>query len=203
MKTIRLYKMSNKNVKQFGFTPTPVSSKTGVGSAKAERGFTLIELLVVISIIGLLASVVLISLNSARSKARDAKRKADLRQILTGIDLYVNDNGVPIGTGVGWWAQITNTCAGWGQIYNNLTNYMTKVPDDPNSTGPATVCSGADGWWYYFGDGYMFNGTSVVYAADRAHYVLCSKLENSSDRDYKVIANPWSGAWVLNYCIGY
>ena len=41
---------------------------------KIQKGFTLIELLVVISIIGLLASGVLASLNSARMKARDAKK---------------------------------------------------------------------------------------------------------------------------------
>ncbi|HEV8601650.1 MAG TPA: prepilin-type N-terminal cleavage/methylation domain-containing protein, partial [Patescibacteria group bacterium] len=47
---------------------------------KHSKGFTLIELLVVISIIGLLASVTLVSLNSARAKARDAKRVGDLKQ---------------------------------------------------------------------------------------------------------------------------
>jgi prepilin-type N-terminal cleavage/methylation domain-containing protein len=51
-----------------------------------EKGFTLIELLVVISIIALLSSVVLSSLNSARVKARDATRKLDLRQLETALE---------------------------------------------------------------------------------------------------------------------
>ena len=54
---------------------------------KNEKGFTLVELLVVISIIGLLASVALASLNSSRVKARDARRKADLRQVRHALEL--------------------------------------------------------------------------------------------------------------------
>src|SRR6185503_18040773 len=58
---------------------------------KNQKGFTLIELLVVIAIIGLLASVVLLALNSARAKSRDAKRLADIRQVISGLELYFND----------------------------------------------------------------------------------------------------------------
>ena len=48
---------------------------------KTKAGFTLIELLVVIAIIGVLASIVLASLNTARQKSRDARRITDLKQI--------------------------------------------------------------------------------------------------------------------------
>ncbi|MCE9643948.1 prepilin-type N-terminal cleavage/methylation domain-containing protein [Candidatus Parcubacteria bacterium] len=59
---------------------------------KTNKGFTLIELLVVIAIIGLLSSVVLASLNSARSKARDARRVADIQQLRTALELYYDSN---------------------------------------------------------------------------------------------------------------
>ena len=56
-------------------------------------GFTLIELLVVIAIIGVLASVVLASLNSARKKSRDARRVADIKQIQLALELYFDSKG--------------------------------------------------------------------------------------------------------------
>jgi prepilin-type N-terminal cleavage/methylation domain-containing protein len=59
---------------------------------RKNRGFTLVELLVVIAIIGILASVVLVSLNSARAKARDARRIADIRQTSLALENYYDDN---------------------------------------------------------------------------------------------------------------
>jgi type II secretion system protein G len=58
-----------------------------------SKGFTLIELLVVMAIIGVLASVTLASLNSARAKANDAKRLGDIRSVQNALELYYNDNG--------------------------------------------------------------------------------------------------------------
>jgi type II secretion system protein G len=62
--------------------------------AKAHpKGFTLIELLVVIAIIGILASIIMVSLGSARAKGRDAKRISDIRTIQLALEEYYNDNG--------------------------------------------------------------------------------------------------------------
>lgn len=57
-----------------------------------QYGFTLIELLVVISIISLLSSVVLASLSSVRAKARDARRKSDLKQLQLAMNLYLSNH---------------------------------------------------------------------------------------------------------------
>lgn len=57
------------------------------------RGFTLIELLVVITIIGLLASTILASMQNSRVAARDAQRIQEARQLVNSLELYRNQNG--------------------------------------------------------------------------------------------------------------
>ena len=59
---------------------------------QGEKGFTLIELLVVIAIIGILATIVLVALNNARGRARDARRQSDIRQFSLALEMYYNDN---------------------------------------------------------------------------------------------------------------
>ena len=69
---------------------------------KAARGFTLIELLVVIAIIGVLSSIILASLSTARVKAQDAARISDVKSLETAMELYYNDNnGYPTSAGSG------------------------------------------------------------------------------------------------------
>ena len=95
------------------------------------RGFTLIELLVVIAIIGILASVVLASLNAARTKANDARRLSDIRSIATAIELYANDNnGSYYVTGVDTWYY---ACSGstWDTLGTALVDYISELPNDP------------------------------------------------------------------------
>ncbi|HNV13004.1 MAG TPA: prepilin-type N-terminal cleavage/methylation domain-containing protein [bacterium] len=60
---------------------------------KRKRAFTLIELLVVIAIIGILATLAVVALQQARSRARDSKRMADMKQVQTALELFFNENG--------------------------------------------------------------------------------------------------------------
>lgn len=62
-------------------------------SVIAKRGFTLIELLVVIAIIGILSSVVLASLNTARDKGTDAKIQSEIRSIQVNAEIFYDNNG--------------------------------------------------------------------------------------------------------------
>ena len=89
-------------------------------SRKNKKGFTLIELLVVIAIIGILASVVLVSMSGARQSARNATRKADMRQIVSAQELYYNTNDV------------FYKSSGWP---TSIGAFMVKTPSDPNPTG--------------------------------------------------------------------
>ena len=69
-----------------------------------KKGFTLIELLVVVSIIGVLASIIISSINEARLKAKQAKFTQTLTSLQTALELYYLDNGqYPISTDAGTW----------------------------------------------------------------------------------------------------
>ena len=63
-----------------------------IASSSVRRGFTLIELLVVIAIIGILSSVVLASLNTARNKGADAAVKSNLANARAEAELYYDSN---------------------------------------------------------------------------------------------------------------
>jgi len=104
-----------------------------------QTGFTLIELLVVVSIIGLLASVLLVAVNKTRIKARDAKRVADIAQIQKALELYYDDNGqYPPSGGAdypnGVWSNSTDDS--WNTLQGYLQKYLSKLPHDPSEVGP-------------------------------------------------------------------
>lgn len=70
--------------------PEPRSGPVG----SSRRGFTLIELLIVIAIIGILATIIIVSFTNAQAKARDNKRKADIQAISSAVEMFYVDNKV-------------------------------------------------------------------------------------------------------------
>jgi len=95
---------------------------------KNKKGFTLIELLVVVAIIGILATIVLSSLSSARERARDATRLSDIRTIQTALELYNLETGSYPVTASDW--NGSNT-ANWAALEALLG---TTLPVDPLNT---------------------------------------------------------------------
>lgn len=105
-------------------TPHAVQYIYMYNPARPEKGFTLIELLVVIAIIGILSSIVLASLNTARRKSRDARRVADFKQLQTAVELYFNDNNAyPIS------ATQANAVTALSAVVTD--GHMASIPDDP------------------------------------------------------------------------
>jgi prepilin-type N-terminal cleavage/methylation domain-containing protein len=98
-------------------------------ASQKKEGFTLIELLVVIAIIGILAGMVLVSMGGARGKARDARRMADMRQMVSAQEMYYGANDQYLEYN-GTAALIPPTSIG---------TYLSPVPLDPGG-GTVTTC---------------------------------------------------------------
>ncbi|MCX6792655.1 MAG: prepilin-type N-terminal cleavage/methylation domain-containing protein [Candidatus Falkowbacteria bacterium] len=102
--------------------------------ANNKKAFTLIELLVVIAIIGVLSTMAIIALGNARTKARDAKRVADIKQISTALELYYADNN----------SYPTIITPGNSLVSpSGSITYMGTIPSNPNPRNDGT-CSTND-----------------------------------------------------------
>jgi len=145
-----------------------------------KKGFTLIELLVVIAVIGILAGVILASLNSARGKARDARRKSDIRQIVTALEMYYSNTGAYPAT--------TNWFSGQPSYAGDILVAANLLPQKPIDPSGLEQSSGA-----------------YMYAVSGEKYTLWAKLENPSAADSATLntcaLSTYDTGYTINYCV--
>lgn len=144
------------------------------GKDKDCKGFTLIELLVVISLIGILMAISLVAFAQTKKSARDGKRKADLEQIRSALEIYRTDcktypldSTLTFGSATSL-AGVETSCA--GQVY------MSSIPNDPVSSTRS----------YYY------------HQASTNNYILCAFLETGSSTSFPDCASH-CGTTACNY----
>lgn len=167
-----------------------------------ERGFTLIELLVVIAIIGILSSVVLASLNTARGKANDAKRLSDMHTIQTALEIYFNShNAYPTSNYSG--------CGGWESTGSDLSNnnFVSALVADGDT--PKGIKDPASGWENTCGNYAYYRYDAGSYGCDASkgpYYVLGIRSTDGygtgkypSSEGWSCSGRDWQGefSWVI------
>lgn len=165
-------------------------------SVKRKSGFTLIELLVVVAIIGVLATVILASLGSARDKAREARYKSEIKNMQTALEMYRLDNDTyPVR---GYWSGICSSFGSRGDTGSNgwvpnlAPDYIPVLPLIPDSS--STICNG----YVYMGgsDGYVL----LLHEADDFGLSLPPNGDYFYDpqrptRSWKVCSEEVAGTW--------
>lgn len=147
---------------------------------RRPSGFTLIELLVVVAIIGVLSSIVLVSLNTARLKGRDAAREEEIHSIQNALELYFTENGYyPASGGAaspnGGWSSSNDSS--WAMLQTKLAPYISKLPTDPAQS--------PSGWG---ATGNVFSYFSLGYGCSQHWYMIVYHLESSTRTNQSVTA---------------
>jgi len=129
---------------------------------KNNKGFTLIELLVVIAILAGFMALLVPNMMLVRVKARDMRRKSDLKSIQKALELYKQNQVLPEYPAT---ASFPASCT----VFSDANGvYLQKMPQDPLTS--LSECGTAAANYYYIRD-----------PLDAGKYTLCACLENSTD----------------------
>jgi len=135
-----------------------------------EKGFTLIELLVVLAIIGILATLILSNLATARAKARDSQRKSDLKSMADALEMWSDDNAYVYPTTASTAVVEANSSSSVGvAVLSSSGKYLKQLPDDPKGT------------------------ENYFYASDGDDFEIYAKLEAADDDDWYAVTSGFSG----------
>jgi len=137
----------------------------------SKKSFTLIELLVVIAIIGILAGILIVSMNSATNFANDSRRKADINQIVYSLLIYGTSNNSTY--------PVSSTCnIGDSGASGCSSAVNTALGDSVNARDPIP------GLYYtYWSDGTNFVIGSVL--SDSSNYIYNLSSSNYSVNNFK------------------
>src|SRR3989344_2766478 len=169
-------------------------------------GFTLIELLVVIAIIGILIAAATVSYTKAQQKARDNRRKSDLKSVQQALELYFQQNGKypSLVADVSSWrircnVNLDTSNKNWGEEFSCDENgratdppkeiYIQHLPKDP--VGSSVFNFSGQSQYVYF--------ASTSTTASINSYQLWAQLENTNDPDLSSLScMPFAP---YNYCV--
>jgi len=163
------------------------NSKSEAPVIFSKEGFTIIEILVVVVIIGILASIVVVSFNTTLRHSREGKRIADLKNVSTALDMYYAENNSYPNSygGVGIWDGIYSC---WGDSTTNwipglVPTYLKgELPRDPRNH---TNC-----------------GEQYIYRSDgKAYKLLAHQPEDCqwTVGKYPSLADPMRNCWAFGY----
>lgn len=161
-----------------------------------KKGFSLLELLIAVSIIAIISAVGFSTFSQSQVRARDSKRKSDLRSIAVALELYKQKNS-------------RYPCAGWRNSNTSPTDWVTDV-NDPASFGAA--CTGGKpfdqnfintlpkdpintGTQPWVTNNYVYGYRANQCGQNGLHYWLVAQLENTNDPDQIAVSNK-------KYCDG-
>ncbi len=153
-----------------------------------KLGFTLIELLVVMAILGILATISLVTFRTTQMRSRDAQRKSDLKQTANALEIFYNDYerypsasidgkimACPSST-------VPATGCSWDNddiFTDNKTTYLKSMAEDPSG-----------GFNYYY----------EVFDNNQG-YRLFAHLENTQDSDIDTTISKPCGASICNFSV--
>jgi len=160
------------------------------------NGFTLIELMTVIFIIGLLTTIVAVSIFSSQAKSRDTKRKVDLETIAGALEMYKSEyKAYPIS---GWRFDIQSSTdltyvadLSIGKS-SKLTQFVASFPVDPQKKSGSTFY---DQNYVYLSDQYLPSTTCIDFDICSKKYALYTTLENQSEDNLNE-ATSTADAWI-------